>query len=131
MKVLVGFLKTPEGEAALTAALAEAELRGATLVVVHSLYGGERDESQLPAYTKSLQEVEQRLGAAGVDFQIRELVRGKAPGDDLLSFAAEEDVDMIVIGIRRRSPVGKLILGSNAQDILLGADCPVLAVKPA
>lgn len=131
MKVLVGFLNTPEGEAALTAALAEAELRGATLVVVHSLYGGGRDESQLPAYTKSLQEVEQRLGAAGVDFQIRELVRGKAPGDDLLSFAAEEDVDMIVIGIRRRSPVGKLILGSNAQDILLGADCPVLAVKPA
>lgn len=131
MKVLVGFLNSPEGEAALTAATAEAKLRGATLVVVHSLYGGGRDEDKIPAYTKSLQEVEQRLDASDVDYQIRELVRGKAPGQDLLSFAAEEDVDMIVIGIRRRSPVGKLILGSNAQDILLGAECPVLAVKPA
>lgn len=129
MKVLVGFIATPEGEAALTAAIAEARLREATLVVVHSLVGGGRDEAQLPAYTAALREVAERLQAEGVAHEIRELVRGNAPGDDLLSFAREEAVDLIVIGLRRRSPVGKLVLGSNAQDVLLGADCPVLAVK--
>ena len=130
MKVLVGFITTPEGEAALEAAIAEAKLRSATLVVVHSLHGGGRDADLLPEYTRALHEVENRLRGEGVDFEIRELVRGNSPGDDLLKFATDEHVDLIVIGIRRRSPVGKLVLGSNAQDILLGADCPVLAVKP-
>jgi nucleotide-binding universal stress UspA family protein len=129
MKVLVGFIKTPEGEAALEAAIAEARLRKATLVVVHSLVGGGRDESQLPEYTDALRRVAERLESEGVDHEIRELVRGNAPADDLITFAREEGVDLIVIGLRRRSPVGKLVLGSNAQDILLGADCPVLAVK--
>lgn len=130
MKVLVGFLDTPEGEAALAAAIDEVKLRDATLVVVHSLYGGGRDEERLPESAKSLHDVEARLDAEGLDYEIRELVRGNAPGDDLLAFAAEEDIDLIVIGVRRRSPVGKLVLGSNAQNILLNANCPVLAVKP-
>jgi nucleotide-binding universal stress UspA family protein len=130
MKVLVGFLKSPEGEAALDAAIAEARLRGARLVVVHSLFGGGKDEDKLPEYTDALREVGERLTAEGVDHEIRELVRGNSPGEDLLRFADDEAVDLIVIGVRRRSPVGKLVLGSNAQDILLGASCPVLAVKP-
>lgn len=129
MKVLVGFIKTPEGEAALEAAIGEARLRGATLVVVHSLVGGGRDEDQLPAYTDALRRVADRLTAEGIDHEIRELVRGNAPADDLVGFARDEGIDLIVIGLRRRSPVGKLVLGSNAQDVLLGADCPVLAVK--
>lgn len=129
MKVLVGFINSPEGEAALEAAIAEATLRGATLVVVHSLMGGGRDEYKMPEYTEALRGVDERLREKGIDFEVRELVRGNAPGDDLAAFAREEGVDLIVIGLRRRSPVGKLVLGSNAQDVLLGADCPVLAVK--
>jgi nucleotide-binding universal stress UspA family protein len=130
MKVLVGFITSPEGEAALDAAIAEAQLRQARLIVVHSLFGGGRDEDKLPESAAALSAVAARLEAAGVDHEIRELVRGNSPGDDLLAFASEESVDLIVIGVRRRSPVGKLVLGSNAQDVLLGADCPVLAVKP-
>ena len=51
------------------------------------------------------------------------------PAEDLIAVAVEVDADFIVIGLRRRTPVGKLILGSNAQRILLEAPCPVLAVK--
>lgn len=129
MKVLVGFINTPEGEAALDAAIAETALRGGRLVVVHSLYGSGKDEDKLPEYDRALREVDARLAAAGTEYEIRELVRGNSPGDDLMAFAEEEQVDLIVIGLRRRSPVGKLVLGSNAQDVLLGASCPVLAVK--
>ena len=49
--------------------------------------------------------------------------------EDLVSVAESHDAELIVIGLRRRTPVGKLILGSNAQRILLDASCPVLAVK--
>jgi nucleotide-binding universal stress UspA family protein len=56
-------------------------------------------------------------------------VRGLDPAEDLLKVAEEVSAELIIIGLRRRSPVGKLILGSNAQRILLDAPCPVLAVK--
>lgn len=129
-KILVGYVKSPAGRAALDQAAKEARLRDGTLLVVHSMPGGTRDEAeQTQLYREELEQVEKRLKEEGIDHQIRELVRGNSPSEDLLEFAAAEDVDLIVIGVRRRSPVGKLVLGSNAQDILLRADCPVLAVK--
>ena len=51
------------------------------------------------------------------------------PGDQILDVAQQTNAELIVIGLRRRTPVGKLIMGSQAQMILLEADCPVLAVK--
>jgi nucleotide-binding universal stress UspA family protein len=60
---------------------------------------------------------------------VKEFVRGNTPTEDILEVARQAGAEMIVIGVRRRSPVGKMILGSNAQEILLDADCPVLAVK--
>ena len=56
-------------------------------------------------------------------------MRGVDPAEDLIAVADEVDADLIVIGLRRRTPVGKLIMGSNAQQVLLDASCPVLAVK--
>jgi nucleotide-binding universal stress UspA family protein len=130
VKVVVGYIKTDEGRVALDRAIEEARLRQGMLLVVHSMRGSERDEAERYAeYRDEFAALEDRLTDAGVDFQLRELVRGKPAGEDLVAFATEEDADLIVIGLRRRSPVGKLVLGSNAQDILLQADCPVLAVK--
>ncbi|QBI18299.1 universal stress protein [Egibacter rhizosphaerae] len=130
MRILVGYLISPEGQAALEAAVAEARLRDAKLVVLHSMRGGTRDEAeQVITYREQLEQIHEQLGAEDIDYEVRELVRGQSPAEDLIEFSAEEDVDLIVIGLRRRSPVGKLVLGSNAQDILLRADCPVLAVK--
>lgn len=130
MKIVVGYIKSDEGRAAFEWAIEEARLRSASLLVVHSMRGSERDEAEKVAeYREAFQALEQELQASGVEYQLRELVRGKPVGEDLVALANDEDADLIVIGLRRRSAVGKLVLGSNAQDILLQADCPVLAVK--
>ncbi len=132
MKIVAGFLRSPEGRAALDRALQEAELRDGELLVVHSMRGGERDElEQVMSYREEFEQLEQKLQASPARYRLIEYARGNAPAEDLLQASKDEDADMIVIGIRRRSPVGKLILGSNAQDILLHADCAVLAVKAA
>jgi nucleotide-binding universal stress UspA family protein len=129
--VVVGYVGTPEGEAAVSTAIDETRLRGARLVVIHSAKGGhwENEEDAL-ADRASLADLESRLDTAGVPYVVKGLVRGNSPFEDLIDVAAEaEGGALIVIGLRRRSPVGKLLMGSNAQDILLNADCPVLAVK--
>ena len=70
-----------------------------------------------------------QLDSSGVDYQLRQLVGGHEPADEVLNVAKEVDADLIVIGLRRRTPVGKLILGSTAQRILLGSTGSVLSVK--
>ena len=121
--VVVGYVPKPEGEAALDKAIEEARLRGAELIVVHSHRA--RGEEEEPDLT----EVTARLEASGVTYDVRQLVRGFEAAEDLVSVAEAHDAELIVIGLRRRTPVGKLILGSNAQRVLLDAHCPVLAVK--
>ena len=87
------------------------------------------DDTDANQVAEDLESVSARLKQAGVPFDVRQLVRGQDPADDLIAIAAETNAEFIVIGLRRRTPVGKLILGSNAQRVLLDAECPVLAVK--
>jgi nucleotide-binding universal stress UspA family protein len=115
--IVVGYSSKPEGRAALKRALSEARLRGAALVVV--------DASQ-EVQTADLTD---ELSASGVTFEIRTPADGHDSAEELIRTAEAIDADFIVIGLRRRSPVGKLLLGSNAQRVLLDAACPVLAVK--
>lgn len=129
-KVVVGYVPKPEGEAALSQAITEAKLRGASLVVVNSQRGGASfDANDAVKLESDMAAVGARLEAAGVAYEVRQLVRGFEPAEDLISIAEANAAELIVIGLRRRTPVGKLILGSNAQRILLDAHCPVLAVK--
>jgi|SRR3954451_9940710 nucleotide-binding universal stress UspA family protein len=128
--IVVGYVPKPEGDAALDRAIDEAKLRGGKLVVVNSHRGGrEYDPEDARHDDEQMVAVRTRLEQAGVDFDLRQLVRGFEPAEDLISVAEANDAELIVIGLRRRSPVGKLILGSNAQRILLDAHCAVLAVK--
>jgi nucleotide-binding universal stress UspA family protein len=128
--VVVGYVPKPEGEAALNKAVEEARLRGARLVVVNSHRGGsEFDADASTQAEREMNAVRKILDGSGVEYDVRQLVRGFEPAEDLISIAEANDAELIVIGLRRRSPVGKLILGSNAQRVLLDAHCPVLAVK--
>ena len=123
MAVVVGYSPNREGRAALAHGVDAAIRRRVPLVVVSSTEdSSEAVESDLAAFTG-------RLHECGLAYEVRHLPRSEDPADDLLQVAADVSADVIVIGLRRRSPVGKLILGSNAQRILLDATCPVLAVK--
>ena len=127
--VVVGWIRSPEGQAAIEAAVEETRRRQGRLVVVHSSRGGAEDAATVVETRDALAELEQRLGSEGLEVTVRDFVRGNEPAEDVIEVAEKEDAALIVIGLRRRSPVGKLLMGSNAQDILLRADCPVLAVK--
>lgn len=129
MSIVVGYLATVEGRAALTAATGEAVRRAEPLVVVVSERGDETPEqrSELEA---ALDEVRTSLEGAGVPHDVRVITGGRDVAETLIGTAEEVGATLIVIGLRRRSPVGKLILGANAQRILLDSPCPVLAVKP-
>lgn len=126
MTVVVGYLATPEGEAALAAGVAEARMREARVVVVISRRARQEQHADVDAELDALRD---RLDDADVAYELRQPGRGQDVAADLVDTAVETSADLIVIGLRRRSPVGKLILGSNAQRILLDAPCPVLAVK--
>ena len=128
--IVVGYVPKPEGRAALRKAAEEARLRDARLVVVNSHRGGrEFDREDAVSSEAELDAIRRELDESGVDHEIRQLVRGMDPADDLVNVAEEVSAELIVIGLRRRTPVGKLILGSNAQRVLLDAPSPVLAVK--
>jgi nucleotide-binding universal stress UspA family protein len=128
--IVVGYVPKAEGRAALRRGAEEAKLRGARLVVINSARGGRDFDSEDAVRSEAeLDAVRKDLADAGIEAEVRQLVRGQDVSDDLIAVAEETAADFIVIGLRRRTPVGKLILGSNAQRILLDAPCPVLAVK--
>ncbi|TQJ50277.1 universal stress protein [Phycicoccus sp. SLBN-51] len=130
MAIVVGYVPTKEGRAALRRAADESLLRKTKLIVINSNRGGkDYDAQEAERFEKELHNVQHELDEVGIEHEVRQLVRGNEPAEDLIAVAEETSADFIVIGLRRRTPVGKLILGSNAQRILLDASCPVLAVK--
>ena len=100
------------------------------MIIVNSQRGGRTaDYEELEVSDEHVKAIAVRMQDAGLEHEVRGLVRGNDPADDVVGVAEECNADLIVIGLRRRTPVGKLIMGSNAQRILLDAECPVLAVK--
>lgn len=122
MTILVAYQETAEGRAAIDRAILEARLRKTDLVVMAApalVHGGERP-GDLDGILAAVDDVE---------VSVRNPVRPDHLADEIVDLGSELDVDMIVIGLRRRSPVGKLFLGSAAQDVLLNATVPVLAIR--
>ena len=128
MTIVVGFVPTPEGEAALRAAISEAQLRQQPLHVLNTSRGDALADPRF-ATGADLEEVRARLDGSGVVYEVEQQVRGHDAAEEIVSTAERVNASMIVIGIRRRTPTGKLITGSQAQRVLLDAHCPVLAVK--
>lgn len=129
MTVVVGYSPDEFGRAAVEHAAEAARERGERLVLVNATTGhrlvdpGHAGEDDLNAVTE-------RLRGSGLDVDVRHDVVPDV-ADAVLQAAEQEQARLVVVGVRRRTPVGKLLLGSVAQRVILEASCPVLAVKPS
>ena len=130
MNIVTGYIPTPEGVAAVDYAIEQARTTGSRLTVVNTGKNGDYSDPVF-ATAQDIDALDSQLEAAGIEHEIVRPTEGGPAAASILSAAEKAGADLIVIGIRRRSPVGKLITGSTAQAVLLGADCPVVAVKPA
>jgi nucleotide-binding universal stress UspA family protein len=128
MTIVVGYSADPYGRAALEHGIAEAKLRATSLCVINSTAGDAYVDARFAQPTE-VHDIEERLANCGVEYELRQPV-GVEAADELLKTMQRGDADLLVIGIRHRNPVGKLLLGSVAQQLLLECPKPVLAVKP-
>ena len=128
MTILVAYVPRPEGQAALDKGIEIAKRRNEHLLVVNASPGGPHDDPSL-ADVQDYERVQKLLAEPGLNAENKQFVRGKGPTEEIESLVESLHPSLLIIGLRKRSPVGKLILGSVAQDLLLSAACPVLAVK--
>lgn len=126
--IVVGYSADPYGRAALERGIEEAKLRGTTLKVINSTTGEAYADPRF-ARSGEVHDVEKRLADCGVEFELTQPV-GVDTAEELLKAMDGADAELLVIGIRHRTPVGKLLLGSVSQQLLLECPKPVLAVKP-
>lgn len=125
--VVVGFTPGEFGRAAVDRGIAEARLRGSRLVVVNATRGDALVDEKY-ADRATLDGLRERLAESGVEAEVRQSL-GADVAEQVLAAVTGPD-DLVVVGIRHRSPVGKLLMGSVAQRVILEAECAVLAVKP-
>jgi|SRR5450830_873188 len=130
MTILVAYAPRPEGQVALNKGIEIATRRQERLVVVNASPGGAQDDPAR-ADAQDVERIEALLAASGLDAEFKQFIRGNSAVSEIEDLVNSLQVSLLVIGLRKRSPVGKLILGSVAQDILLSVSCPVLAVKAA
>ena len=130
MKILIGYDGTNSAKEALNLAKSHAKVFGASVEVVTSMQKGTESEREVIEraergleYAKSLFEKDE------IACNTHLLIRGLSAGEDLVDFANENQIDQIVVGVKRRSKVGKLLMGSTAQYVILQAECPVVTVK--
>lgn len=126
--IVVGYTADQFGHTALEHGITEAKLRQSKLLVLNSTAGDSYVDAAF-AQQKEVHSLEDRLADCGVEYEIEQPV-GKYAADALLEAMDRYDAEMLVIGIRHRNPVGKLLLGSVSQQLILQCPKPVLAVKP-
>ena len=130
MKILVSYDGTKESEAALEVARAHAKIFDAKLMVVSSSEGGKGEKIEdINKIKNDLDRIQKEISNEGIECEVEQLARGLTPGEDIVLYADEYDIDQIYVGIRKKSRTSKLILGSTAQFIILKAKCPVTSVK--
>ncbi|NYG58202.1 nucleotide-binding universal stress UspA family protein [Nocardioides daedukensis] len=127
--IVVAWTPDAFGQVALERGLDEARLREARLLVVNGTRGDTLVDDHY-ASGAQLERLRSLLADSGVEHEVRQSM-GDSVEDQILTAAEEAGAELIVLGLRRRTPVGKLLMGSTAQRVLLGAECAVLAVKPA
>ncbi len=130
MKILVGYDGSGAAKDALNTAKKYAAALAAQVHIVTSMVKGtEDDQEEIFQAERGLEYAKSVFSAETMACETHLLIRGLSPGEDLVRFAEENDVDLAVVGVKRRSKVGKLLMGSTAQFVIIKAPCPVLSIK--
>ena len=130
MKILVGYDGTNSAKEALNLARSHAKAFGASIEVVTSMQKGtESERKEIEQAERGLEYAKSLFEEDGIDCNTHLLIRGLSAGEDLVEFANENRIDQIIVGVKRRSKVGKLLMGSTAQYVILQAGCAVVTVK--
>ena len=130
MKILVGYDGTSSAKEALNLAKTHAKAFGATVEVITSMEKGtEAQREEIEQAESGLEWVKSVFEESDIACTTHLLIRGLTPGEDIVEFAKESKTDEIIVGVKRRSKVGKLLMGSTAQYVILNATCPVVTTK--
>lgn len=128
MTIIVAYVARPEGEAALEKGIEIATRRKERLLVVNASPGGGKDDPSA-VDVQDFERVQRQLESTGIDAEIKQFVRGKSAAEEIEALVESLNASLLILGLRKRSAIGKLIMGSVAQELLLSVSCPVLAVK--
>ena len=126
-KILLAYVPSATSEAAFDFAVEEAERRDASLLVLASERAPDPRKARGVTDQRPLQE---RLEETGLGFELRTVPKRDDPADDILDAVEHDDVDLVILGIRKRTPSGKILLGSTSQRVAIESPVPVVMVKP-
>lgn len=130
MKIMVAYNSSNAAKEVLKLAKEHAKAFAAKIFVVTSLtQSGVLKLEDIQEVEIGLENLKVALKKDGIECETHAVVSSLPPGESLLQFSKENEIDEILIGVRKRSRTGKLLFGSNAQHIILNAPCPVVAVK--
>ena len=130
MKILVGYNGSEVAKSALSQAKSYAKTYDAIVYVISSLEGGVGEKiEEINAAAENLKFAQDFLEKEGIQCITEQLARGLTPGEDLVQFAKENEIDHLFVGIEKKSKTRKMLLGSTAQYVILKAPCPVTSVK--
>lgn len=130
MKIVVGYKESKLSKGILDLVKQHAQAFDATVYIISSLEGGVGEKiEEIDVAKGELSYAEKVLKEAGIEAESELLIRGLSPGEDIVEFAKDKGADEIVVGVKMKSKVGKFLLGSTAQYVILNADCPVVSVR--
>ena len=99
-------------------------------VISKPVEGGRTESAEdIRVVEKNLELAKDIVEKEGLSCEVHQTVRGFSPGEDIVKFAKETNIDQIYVGVKKRSRLSKILLGSNAQYIILRAHCPVITVN--
>lgn len=125
--ILLAYVPSATSEAALTYAVQEATRRDASLLVLASERAPDPRKARGVTDQRPLEE---RLAETGLEYELRTVPKRDDPADDILDAIEHDDVILVVLGIRKRTPIGKILLGSTSQRVAIESPVPVVLVKP-
>ena len=126
-KILLAYVPSATSEAAFDFAVEEAERRDASLLVLASERAPDPRKARGVTDQRPLQE---RLEETGLGFELRTVPKRDDPADDILDAVEHDGAALVVLGIRKRTPIGKILLGSTSQRVAIESPVPVVLVKP-